>query len=454
MNRKHLRPLAFSCAVVLAGAGLWSAATWNQTRAESAKEGGGAGQAPAGAATLNVEFAKPERRTVSRKLDVPATLEAIEQADLYAKTSGYIAQVNVDIGDRVKAGQVLAVLEVPEMAKDLQEGKAQLAAKTAALRAAEGAGIKLADANLEQARRKVDVAKSEWARKKADLLFHDLTHKRKDILYKEKAVTDQELDEARSRLAGAQADVLVAEARIAAAAADLQAAEASKGLAQAQVEMARAHVDVAVAQAARIETLQQFAQITAPFDGVVTRRMLDRGAFVQSAMSSRTSSLFTIQRLDTMRIFVEVPEVDVPFVVAGQTAKVQPYGITGKTFDGTVARIASYLNPATRTMRAEIDLLNADGKLMHGMYAKVLLDIDKRLNALTIPAAALLTEGAEKFVFVVKDGHAARTPVKIGLDDGIRLEIREGLADEDRVIVTGKGLVAHGAPVKAKLKGP
>ncbi|MBE7461888.1 MAG: efflux RND transporter periplasmic adaptor subunit [Planctomycetes bacterium] len=389
---------------------------------------------------------------MSRTLDVPATLEAVEQADLYAKVSGYVGQVNVDIGDRVKASQVLATLDIPEMSKDLDEAKAQQATKLAYLKAAETAGMKAAEAALDQAKRKLDVTRRELERKQSDLALSEITFKRKEILYKEKAVTDQELDETKSRLAVSQADVRIMEARVAAAEADVQGAEAAKVQAAAQVDIAKSQSDLAAAQVAKVQALLGYAQIVAPFDGVIIRRMVDRGALVQAATSSRTNLLFTIQRIDTIRIFLEAPEVDVPFISIKQSAKVSVYGLGGIAVDGTVQRTASSLNPATRTMRVEIDLPNPDGKLLHGMYAKVVLDIDKHANVLTLPAAALLTEGAEKFVYTVKDGRAVRTPVKTGLDDGIRIEIKEGIGDEDQVIVTGKGLVSDGVPVKASLK--
>ena len=189
----------------------------------------------------------------------------------------------------------------------------------------------------------------------------------------------------------------------------------------------------------------KYARVVAPFDGFVTRPSVDRGTLVQSAAASRTMPLFTMQRIDKLRILVEIPETDIAFVRTGSSAKVKPYGIQGVELIGTIARAASSLKLDTRTMRAEIDLDNSDGRLMHGMYAQVVIELDERADALTVPASSLLTEGKETFVYTVAEDRAVRTPVRIGLDDGVRVQIPEGLTDESRVVVTGKGLIAGGS---------
>ncbi|HEY3242258.1 MAG TPA: efflux RND transporter periplasmic adaptor subunit [Phycisphaerae bacterium] len=381
---------------------------------------------------------KPQRTIMSRSLDVPATLQAYEQADLYAKTSGYISEVRVDIGDRVQAGDVLAVIDVPEMARELEETQAQHAAKRAALAAAE--------AHVVQAQKMLEVARSQLQRYRADLALKEATAGRREELFAGKAIPQEQLDEARSQLEIARAEFGIAESKIAAAEADVSGAEAARAVANAEIEVAAARI-------ARTQTLMQYAQIVAPFDGVVTQRTVDRGALVQSATSSRTMPLFTVQRIDVLRVFIEVPESDVAHVQPGSVAKIKPYGWTDAELEGSVARIASSLNPGTRTMRTEIDLPNPDGRLLHGMYAQVVLALDERANALTIPASALLTEGKEAFVYTVRDDRAVRTPVKTGLDDGIRVQVTQGLDDDALVVVTGKGLISAGAAVRPVLKG-
>ncbi|MBI3830841.1 MAG: efflux RND transporter periplasmic adaptor subunit [Planctomycetes bacterium] len=389
---------------------------------------------------------------MARTLDLPGTMEAMEQADLYAKVSGYVAEVRVDIGDRVKTGQLLAVLDVPELAKDLQEAKAQQAAKTVSWKAAESAGMKAASAALEQAKRRLEVTRNELERRKSELALKEVTFQRRERLFNEKAVTDQDLDETRCQLQVARAEVKIAESKIAAAEADVQSAEAGHASAEAQVEIAKAQVDLAAAQVDKVQTLLQYTQISAPFDGVITKRWIDKGALVQAATVNRTSPMFAVQRVDAIRTFVDVPETEVSFVVLGIVAKVKPYGLKGASYDGKVTRIAAAINPGTRTMRAEIDLPNADGKLLHGMYAKVLLDLERHANVLAVPTSALLSEGQERFVLVVQDETAVRKPVKVGIEEGGRVEVLEGLSEADQVVVNPKAGVAAGAHVKAAPK--
>ncbi len=403
--------------IALLGAGVVLAAAallQSQARERPVPDGGVDGND-----ARKVEVVTPQRQAMARTLDVPATLEAFEQADLYAKTSGYVAEVRVDIGDRVRAGDVLAVLDVPEMRHEVRHAEAVHRAR---------------EARSAQVRSRVETARAELRRSEADLNLRKITFDRKKQLREGNAIPQQELDQAQGELAVAQAQVAVGEARIAGAEADVAAAAA-------EVAMARAAVE-------RLRTLNDYATIRAPFDGVISRRLVDRGMLVQTATANRTSPLFTVQRIDRLRIYIEVPETDVLFVRAGAAATVTPYGRSESSFEGRVSRIASALNPRTRTMRAEIDLANDDGVLMPGMYAQVVLAVDSRDRALTVPAAALLTEGDSTFVYTVKDGRAARTEIRTGLDDGLRVEVREGLADDARVIVAGKGLVSDGLPVQ------
>ncbi|MBI4581740.1 MAG: efflux RND transporter periplasmic adaptor subunit [Planctomycetes bacterium] len=430
----HIRWVALGAAAFVAVGGYWLAGSLRPAKAAEGQSGTLTSQPAAGSSPQAVEVVKPQRLSMSRTLDVPATIEAYEQADLYAKASGYVAEVRVDIGERVHSGQVLAVLAVPEMGNELAEAKSQEAARRASLEAA--------DAGVVQARKMLDLAHSQLVRAKAELTLKEVTARRREELFAGKAITEQEIDESRNQREIAKADFGIAQARIAAAEADVKSAEASRAVAAAQVDVARAQVE-------KIETLIKYTQIVAPFDGVVTRRLVDRGALVQSGTATRTTPMFTVHRLDQVRIFIEVPESDVAHVRPGVVVKVRPYGLTGQVFEGTVARAATALNPNTRTMRTEIDVSNPDGRLLHGMYAQVTMPIERRESALSIPAAALLTEGSEQYVYTVRGRYAVPTPIETGLDDGLRVEITDGLSDDDLVVVTGKGLLSPGTPVRA-----
>ena len=306
----------------------------------------------------------------AQTIEVPATVEAFEQADLYAKTGGYVSEVKADIGDHVKASQVLAVIDNPELASELAAAKATLEAKKQLANAAKAA--------VEQAQTTLSVTKSQLVGHKADLKLAQVTLKRQEDLFEGKAITDQQLDDARTKAEVALTQLQVGEAKIAAAEADVRAAEANRAVAEAQV-------GVAEAEAKRLEALVGYTKVTAPFDGVVARRLVNRGDLTLTGAAGR--ALFTVQRLDTVRIACEVPEVHAAHVAAGMPATVKVFGQNGQSIEAKVTRTATTLNPDTRTMRAEVHLPNPDEKLRPGMYVQV---------ALTLRPAAPMAEATPR----------------------------------------------------------
>lgn len=313
--------------------------------------------------------------TVTGPLSVMGGVDAFWSADLFAKTSGYVAEVNADIGDRVSKGQVMAVIDVPELDPELAAAKAGLAAKREMAKAAEAA--------VQQAQTGLEVAKRQTEGARAEQRLAEATLKRQEELFADKAATSQQIDEARAKAEVARSTVAVDEAKIAAAEADLRAA-------QAHVAVANANAEVAAAEAQRVETMAEYRRIVAPFDGVVTRRQVSPGDLVQSAAANRASPLFTVQRIDTVRVMCDVPEANATAVTVGDPAEVKLFGQPGQTVRGAVTRVATALNPATRTMRVEIDLPNPQARLRPGMYAQVTLTPGQpraATDAATPPAA-------------------------------------------------------------------
>jgi RND family efflux transporter MFP subunit len=352
-----------------------------------------------------VEVEHPRRVAVVQRLQTNATLAAFEETDLFAKVSGYLSDVRVDIGDHVKAGQVLAVISVPEMENELAEDKAQLDSKRR---------------SLETAERQVD-------HNQANITLQDLTLKRQELLFKGRDIADQTLDEARANADIAKADV---------------------GVAEANRAFAAAQVNLAVATVERIKTLLAYSQIVAPFDGVVARRLVNRGDLVQAATSTRTTPLFTVQRIDTIRVFCDVPENDVPHLHIGDSAIVKPYGFEGKPFVGNVTRFSLRLNPETRNMRTEIDLPNPKERLYPGMYAEVSLEMNRRPDALTVPAAAVGSDGVGNFVYTITDNRITRLAINIGLTDSGRTEVTGGLSKETPVVTIFRAAPPPGTAVR------
>lgn len=269
-------------------------------------------------------------------ITVPATVQAFFVTDLYAKDSGYVSQVKNDIGDHVKQGQVLAVIEDPEL--QAQYGKAQAA--------------------VQQAQADIDVARRQLAAMQADLTLQQLTLKRQKELFAGKASTAQTLDEARAKEGVSSANV-----------------ESSK----ARIKLAEANLEAATAEAERLRALLQYDKILAPYDCVLTRRLVNPGDLVQAATSTRTAPLFTCHEIDVVRVFADVPEMSAASIRPGLPAEVKLYGTSALTVRGAVTRIATALDPATRTMRVEIDLPNPEEKLLPGMYAQVTLGPEHQL---------------------------------------------------------------------------
>jgi len=333
---------------------------------------------PQPAPAQTVATVRPKRADIARSFDTNGTLEAFDTAELYPKISGYLSEVRVDIGDRVKQGQVLAVISVPEIEKELAEAEAVVVAK------------------------------------RADMALQQVTLERQERLLSAQGTSQQAYDEASSK------------SMVAAAQADLAAATVDK-----------------------IRAILGYSRILAPFDGVVADRLVSRGDFVQSASAGRTTPLFTVQRVDVIRVYCNVPESDVSRIRVGLRASVRPYGLEGKTFTGKVTRSAGRLDPETRNMRTEIDLSNPDGILYPGMYARVSLETELHQNVLTLPAAAVLSDVNGSFVVVVQDGRIQRQPVTTGLAEGGTVEIRAGLSETAEVVAVAQGAPPPGSLVTA-----
>src|SRR6266436_4555650 len=296
------------------------------------------------------------------------------------------------------------------MEQELAEAKAQLESK---------------QSSLELARRQLDHYKANIT------LQNALLRRREELGAEGHFVSDRTLDEVR---AGAEI-----------AKADLSVAEANRALAANQVDVAAATVE-------RIKALLAYKQIVAPFDGVVARRLVNRGDLVQAATATRTTpsagSLFTVQRIDTMRVFCDVPEDDVPHVHIGDPALVKPSGFEGQSYVGKVTRFSLRLDPETRNMRTEIDLPNPEERLYPGMYAQVSLDMNAHPNALTLPTAAVGSDSDGHFVYTVHDNRITRVAIQIGLADNGNIELTAGLAEDTPVVATIKSAPPPGTLVQ------
>ncbi len=216
------------------------------------------------------------------------------------------------------------------------------------------------------------------------------------------------------------------------------------------VDDAKGKFEIARANIERIETLLAYSKLIAPFGGVVTARFVDAGAFIPAATSgsaAQNAAVVTISDFNTVRVQVPVTELEAPLVVKGQPVKVAVEGLPGRAFEGSVSRLAYALDDVSRTMLVEADLPNAKLELRPGMYASVKVGVEKHTDALTIPVDALVMEKVNAFAFAADGGKAKKIAIKIGFNDGAKVEVLSGLTGSETVILVGKLTLADGAAV-------
>src|SRR4029453_901431 len=310
--------------------------------------------AAAAIATVNVVY--PQAGAPTDEIVLPGNTQAFTDAPIFARTNGYVKSWHVDIGTRVKKGQLLAEIETPEVDHQLQQARADL---------------KTAQANLRQA---------------------EITADRWEALWKTDSVSKQETDVAVNAL-----------------------------------HAMKATVDSNVSNVRRLEELQGFQKIYAPFDGVITARNTDIGALINSGASTPTQELFHPAAITTLRVFVAVPQLYSQAVRPGATASLTLDEFPGKSFSGTIARNSNSIDLASRTLLVEVDVDNRNGTLLPGAYVRVHLKLPQTVNSVTIPANTLLFRSEGLRVGVVRNGRAELVPLTIGRDYGNSVEVLSGL---------------------------
>lgn len=335
------------------------------------------------------------RQPVTKTLTVAGEFIPFQEVELHAKVAGYIRKINVDIGDKVRAGQVLATLEIPELT----------------------AQVSGAEAGVRHSQEEIALAKSEVARAQAD---HTALHVAYERLKQAAAVrpgmiAQQEIDDAQAKDSASEAQVAVAKATL-----------------SAQVQQ----VDIAKAEHLHYSSLASYSQITAPFDGIVTWRYADTGALIQAGTSNAGSMpVVKVAEVKVLRLRIPVPESLAGYVREGDTADVKVQA-TGDHFTGKVVRTTGALDRTTRSLQAEVDVPNPKSTLTPGMYADVSLQIAGTPSALTIPVQAL-DQGSNGASVLVVDANnkVERRPVRIGLETPDKVQIVDGVHEGERVIV-------------------
>ncbi|HEY6374058.1 MAG TPA: efflux RND transporter periplasmic adaptor subunit [Edaphobacter sp.] len=329
-------------------------------------------------------------------LEIAATVQAFDQTPVFARTSGYVKARYVDIGDHVRQGQLLAVIDDPQTAQALMQAKATVAQ-----------------------------LKAQLAQAQANAQLSNVTNQRWQGLVNEGVVSKQDADQ---RYAQAGADV-------------------------ATVEAAKANIAAGEANVRNLAEQESFSRVTAPFTGVILSRSIDRGSLISSGSQSGVTQMFTIGQSGTVRVFASVPQASAGGLFAGHVAKVTFRELPGQVYTGTVARTSQSLDPGTRTLLTEVDLKN-DGHILPGMYATAIFDLPRGAVApvlLSANALVIRTAGPQAVV-LDSDNIAHFRPIVLGRDLGNATEVVSGLKAGDTVVLSPGDGVVEGAKVQPNMQ--
>ncbi|MEX2316356.1 MAG: efflux RND transporter periplasmic adaptor subunit [Pirellulales bacterium] len=389
----------------------------------------------------------PLRKTLRFSTSQPARIEAFEETPLHSKLAGYVDAVLVDIGDRVTKDQVLVRLWIPELAEEVRYKDALVEQASAAIAQAKAA-VRTAESDVATKKSQIDEAEAGVARAEGDLARWKAELERITQLAAGESVTQKLVDETRNQFQSATANRAQAMAKVESARADLARTLALVEQAQADLSAAEAKLQVAVSDRERSRTLMQYAEIKAPYDGIVTERHVDTRHFVQPAGGPMAKPLVAVSQSNRVRVVVDVPENEAGFLNPGDQAVVRVQAIGKRDFAGAVTRDAWSLDAANRSLRAEIDLPNPDGVLRPGMYASVTILLAEAPDALVLPTTAILQTGGETYCMIVDAGVVKKCSIELGLRSGPEVAVKSGLAADEIVVVTRGESLAEGQPVE------
>jgi RND family efflux transporter MFP subunit len=352
-----------------------------------------------------VSVIHPKPGAMKNEVVLPGNIQAFTDSPIYARSSGYLKQWNVDIGGRVKAGQVLATIEAPELDQQVSQARA----------------------TLQQARDSLNQALANQQQGKANEEIARVTAERWQNLVKKGAVSRQENDQYQAQYQAQAANLNALEQAIAASRSNIVAAEANLG---------------------RLQEMQNYETVRAPFDGIVTARNIDVGALVNAGNGGTSQELFHMAATAKLRVYVSVPQADSRAAVPGLKSYLTLAEFPGRRFPGELVRTSGAIDPATRTLLTEVDVDNASGELRPGAYAEVHLMIPEGSRALILPVSTLMFRSEGLRVGVVRDGKAELAPVVLGKDYGNEVEVVSGIAEDDLVISNPPDSLASGAPIQ------
>jgi len=378
------------------------------------------------------------------EFSLPGTTEPIQDAPIYARVNGYLRNRYANIGDIVKAGQLLADIDTPELDKQVQGAESSVEQAKAAL---DNSREAVSKAQADQITAAANVRKA-----KTDLQYYALEIERYKKLAGQGAVSMEDRDTRQQAYNGGISSLDAMQSAE-------KSAEAAANSAKAAVHVAQAAMDAAQAQHDQYNATRSFKKVTAPFAGIVTKRNVDAGALITSGSSSSTNTLlFEVAKTDVVRVFAYVPEQYIPYIHKGEEVFLRFQEYPGHDFTGTVSNVSGGVDPATKTLQVEIHVPNSDHKLLPGMYVQARFQAPSQVKLPIVPSTTLQTRPDGSFMYTVDGHHIVHVhKVEIGRDLGGQLEIAGGIKVGDKVIISPSDQIQDGKlvlPVLAPLAPP
>jgi multidrug efflux pump subunit AcrA (membrane-fusion protein) len=410
--------LLLGAIMILAGLVLYRA--WGFTQKKSGIQRGPRAEIP-------VQVMSAVNKPLTYSMKVTGDIMPLMQIDLFPKVSGYLERIDAHIGDIMKQGQVIAQIDRTDYLQKVREIEAKVAQVRANLSELES-GTRTEE--LRQSEEAVRQAQSRFDNAKLQRERIEALYKREVISKKERDVTDMEYTVAEAQLASSQQQLKLLQ--LGARQEVREASRAKLKEMEAILEQERNHL--------------KDTRIVAPFQGEISRKYVDAGAFVSP--SSPSTPLVSLLHTETLKIVANVLERDIPLLKAGMKAKIRVEAYPERVFEGRVEKINASLELSTRTLQAEIYIINKDRALKPGMFANVEVILLEKPETLVIPREAVLESGSEMSVFVIEGKQAARKPIAIGYEQDQMVEVLKGLNAGDQVIIKGQQLIKDGSAIR------
>jgi HlyD family secretion protein len=407
-----------------------------------------------------VTVGPPVKKTLQLFTEQPGRVEAFEEAPILSKLAGYVDAVHFDMGDKVNKGDLLIRIHAPEYKDQLEQKRGLLGQAVAGVAQAQ-AELEAAGAAINSCKFLVAQAKAGVERTEADCARWSSELARIEQLVSNGTVTSKLADETTSKLQAAEAARKESQASIDSAKAKQQEAEAGMQTAAAKVETAKAKLRVAESDVAQAETMLTYTELRAPFDGYVASRQVDVGHYVQPAGANNAQPLISIANVSKVRVCVSIPESEATWADAGfgkegvgDSVSLLSASLPSGKIETRLTRTSPQLDTQSRSLMAEVDLMNDDRKILPGAFVTVKILLEARPDVLTLPTSAVVKTSEGTKCCTIVDGKIQHRNIELGLRVGDEVEIKAGLEGNEAVVLARAGSLQAGQPVDVIVKKP